>query len=972
MINWQKKGVLNFFDRHASLIITDEKQLERIIADPRQPFNVDDSKGFSLETRRLYPEPLTVYDICRQGAEQGAERLEVSYDFFFGGSKRTLYPDSPMTLQAFKIIHDIARSFGLGFSASILSPLDLGPGYAKLNEEAGQSCQYQEGFLDPADGRYKVPMTWQTQWTNNKGPIHLEPVRTIVYAFHEERLGDSRYFYVDPDQIEDISATASLTLEPDSVTVTPNGYGSGKMTVSGCLPAPQNVKRHDRVLAVVVYRTPEIDYFSPRALPYIKSVIDQHKAAGISYQGFYSDEMHIQFDWDLEAHFGLTEINARYLTDSLAAEYARRYGGQYRDLYRYLVYFSYHQHGFLPGTAGCEAAQHVFGRTDAEIHATIQMRSRYFEMLQRQVVDLALAGKRYAAELFGNAIMTRAHATWQESPTCDRFYESSLFQKADETARSRYEYTPEYVWSSSIRENIAACYDYFKWNEFLTGGGSDHPEGGFIDRNYYAQALAASFGILNDVPAAYCASWGSPQAVHRRQDAVRAAFGNLEWSAYLSDNLVQGLQARSSDVLALYPLDLNAFEERFGSWMIQYGYCDYITEEKLLQEADLDDQNRLIIRGRPYRVLLMLFQPFLQDKTLALLEHWVSLGGRVIWIAAPLAAGPAPESLYQRWLELFGLLETAPAWKGLAAGGQEISFSGFLADIPSMTVLSDLLPDLVYPVQPDCSSQVCAWLGNRPIGVSRRNAAGGQTLYLGFRPRDDQSCSTGQDVDTLFRILKAAGGYNPAGAEILSRPASSPWLIQAFPNGAVSIACHYRTLAENWPGSFFRDAAQDEQLLAGRELPPENLQLKQERILGHTLDYEGVGVMTYLISADGGLCGFSGSKTVGLTVDQNTWRFCDQPATIAFGCVPQSVLPDPDQPIWLVYCDQAVEVRLPAPAEGCWQSVYTADLPFMRRAAGEPAGSAVPVKPQPDPDHENALIWQLTFPAGGWLTLSRG
>lgn len=37
----------------------------------------------------------------------------------------------------------------------------------------------------------------------------------------------------------------------------------------------------------------------------MKSIIDRHAAAGITYQGFYSDEMHIQFDWNLGVHFGM-------------------------------------------------------------------------------------------------------------------------------------------------------------------------------------------------------------------------------------------------------------------------------------------------------------------------------------------------------------------------------------------------------------------------------------------------------------------------------------------------------------------------------------------------------------------------------------------------------------------------------------------------------------------------------------------
>ena len=49
--------------------------------------------------------------------------------------------------------------------------------------------------------------------------------------------------------------------------------------------------------------------------------------------------MHIQFDWDLNEHFGPTEIRTRYVTPSLIREYAARYGEKYIDFARYMVYF---------------------------------------------------------------------------------------------------------------------------------------------------------------------------------------------------------------------------------------------------------------------------------------------------------------------------------------------------------------------------------------------------------------------------------------------------------------------------------------------------------------------------------------------------------------------------------------------------------------------------------------------------------
>lgn len=130
------------------------------------------------------------------------------------------------------------------------------------------------------------------------------------------------------------------------------------------------------------------------------------------------------------------------------------------------------------------------------------------------MVDLSKAAKDYAESRFGAPIMAKAHATWQEAPTCDHFCDRTLDIGQTPADVSRYDYGKPYSWSSTIRENMSACGDYFRWNEFLSGAGTDHPEGGYLDRNYYAQAFAASLGNLNPFEKAYCACWGSPAGSH--------------------------------------------------------------------------------------------------------------------------------------------------------------------------------------------------------------------------------------------------------------------------------------------------------------------------------------------------------------------------------------------------------------------------------------------------------------------------
>lgn len=903
----KQEGKRRLFDRSQTLILMDESTLERIIEDPAKPLLEQTEKGVSGEETRMYDTSTSLVDVCREGQKNGAKRLEVSYDFFFGGSKRENYPDSPVTLDAYKVIHDTARAHGMGFSASIVSPLDIGGGYSRNHSKTGHTMQFKEGLI-AEDGSYHVDMIYQTQWTNNKGPIRLTLAEVKVFAFCEERIEDTCYFYVNENEIEDISSTARYRIDEDSIRVERDGYGHGKIQVSGKTGAGTK----NRCLAVLIYETPELDYFSEDAGDYMKSVIDMHAKHGIQYNGFYSDEMHIQFDWDLDAHFGPdTEINTRYMTDSLAQTYAEQFGKQYEDFPKYLVYFAYRQHGFLPGEE-TQPAQHVFGRTRKDIVRTWMFRKTYFEMLQRRVVDLCCETKDYAESLFGGPIMTRAHSTWQESPTCDRFYDKQSFSTSIDTGHSRYEYTPEYVWSSSIRENMSACYDYFKWNEYLTGGGTDHPEGGFIDRNYYGSAFASSLALLNRFPFSYYGFWGSPKPVMERLSDVGLTYGNQCLGYDCAHNFIQGLTPRISDVLTIYPLDLNYLEERFGSWMVQYGYTDYITEDKLLRYASAPSDSRLTVGSRSYRALIVFCSPLISRETLLLLKAFAENGGRVIWCSAP--ALREEEQILSLWMELFGIQELAFPYGGLGAKEENVEFTG-LSGVADMRILTDLLPDRIYPVKA-ADAELLAVIQDKTVGTMKQYAGGGTAVYLGFRPRDDQSCSLGEDVHTLFSILKELGCYEDNGCEALSRPAESRYIFNRFPNGTVTLANHMRTIKEGWYGSFYRNEEKDREILKTLELTSREICLDKAELLGRVISYKGTGALSYRYTEKDGLTGFAGREARGITIDGKEYCFSDAPADLAWFAIDSDELENGIRKAYAVKCDTEGRVRLPFDASG--------------------------------------------------------
>ncbi|MBC7958258.1 MAG: hypothetical protein H7X94_00190 [Vallitaleaceae bacterium] len=903
----KKQGIWNLFDRTTGLLLMSEETLDTILENPELPLLKEEEKGFSAEKTRLYDTKTSLMDICKKGKEEGATRLELSYDFFFGGSKRENYPDSPKTIESYKVIHDVAEQFNMGFSASIVSPLDIGGGYAKTHSDTGYTCQFKEGSIDE-NGAYALGMIFQKQWTNNKGPIQLKLEKIVVYGFDEERIENTSLYFVDVDQIEDISGSVQYEIDEASIQTTFNGYGFGKMKIWGNVG---NTKK-SRCLVVAVYRTPELDYFADDAIDYMKGVIQQHNDHGIKYSGFYSDEMHIQFDWDLFNHFGHdSEINTRYYTENLAATYAQKYGSPYKDFLKYFVFFSYHQHDFLAGDESKLPSQHVFGKDEKSIYETWLFRKRYFEMLQRRVVDLCLDTKKYAEDLYERPIMAKGHSTWQEAPTCDRFYEEAQFSEFQNHHFSRYDYTPDYIWSSSIRENIAACYDYFKWNEYLTGGGTDHPEGGCLDRNYYGCAFASSLAVLNKYPISYYGFWGGPKPIMQALANIGIAYGNHSLGYDLRHNIVQNLTPRTSDVLTLYPLDLNYVEERFGSWMVQYGYTNYITEDELLKNYRGCRNKKLVVKEEAYRTLVVFYSPFISKDTLALIGDFLRSGGKVIWSSAYPLTGQNDEDIFENWKAIFGIEGCSPAFEGKTAKGSQVIFNNQFSGIHEMTILTDLLPDFVYSVTPSEHTEAIASIGNEIVGTYKAYPEGGAAVYLGFRPRDDQSGSTGEDVDTLFSILKTVNAYDEDSFEVFSREKSSQYLVNNFKNGSVSLTNHIRTFYEDWEGKFFRDEAEDAKALEGRVLPETRIELKKFVIKGNEINYLGQGILTIHVDENGLLKGFAGENTKEIAINGQVYKFCDVPATIAWAEISKEHLDEGIDQAYAIFTNQEGCLTLP-------------------------------------------------------------
>ena len=879
-------GPWGFDIQRPHLILVSDRELEIVSDDP---------DGVIETTLTRQKESANLRTVCEQAKARGQRTLVIAFDHFFaqyrGGQEapRRLTVDKDEYIQRIARISRFCAQYGIGLELSILNPLEIGPAYRAQTGETGRWLHYRKGLRDPGTGAFSVQLWQQQAWVNNKGIFQIADAGVRVFAFREEPIRGTPYRVVNPDSIVEVTAQAEVECY-DGLTAPGNNYRARRIRIHGRgAVAAQHSGDLNRVLVIQQYDSPEMDYFSEKAPRFLKALVDKYIDAGVKLNGLYSDEMHIQQDWCYDRHHDNGEFALRYVSDGLASEFARRYGARYRDFAKYLLYFVYGQEDTANDVLAKDGVMHVFGASPQAIRETALFRAQYYHLLQDGVTDLCVAAKRYAESRIGYRLQARAHATWAESPTCD------YWRTGQENGNKlKYEYTSSFVWSNTVHQAAAACQDFFKWGEYLTGNGNDHAEGGWLDRDYFGIALACSTGILNDVPNSYAAYWGGPAEVAARHKAVTDAFGVDPSPAH---GMVQDREHRDVAVLMLYPLDLVAVDERFGSWMTQYGYANMVTPDKLLERGTVVD-GAIEMAGRRFTTLAAVFEPFPKQALLALMKDFVEGGGRLVW------SGPPPVLTYEgqdalaAWQDLFGVDYQSGQNEGLMAPGRVIRFEGPLAAVRSEVILTDFLVDRIYPVIPRPGTAV-AGRTKGDVVATHCQANKGTATFLGFRPRDDQAASLGYETRQWFDILVALGAYPASGAfpgvndnpEYVSR--SGDLAACRFPNGAVSLAPHYHAIEEGWPGGFARDREQDEAWVKTHTLPAEEVRLAGFKVSGHTVDYVGQGTVSFRVDAQGNLAAFAGQGCTGITVDGRVFAFASESlGQIAFApvradrCVP--------------------------------------------------------------------------------------
>ncbi len=876
-----------------TIILTSDEQLDMLL-------NPDTKIDLSTGLVKRYA---SLRQICEDAQKRGDKVLTIAFDEFFRqyrdhpGTQRSLTPDMDEYIEKIKIISDFAAKYDMGIGLSLLTPLELGNSFIKETGQSGKWLHYKVGICNPETGEFNVQLWKQLYWTNNKGKFPIKVKGVKAFAFKDKKLSSSPYKAVNYNDIKEV--TDNIKIKEYNIT-TLNSFPTQRITIYS--DGNTQAMGYDKIFILIEYETPEMDYFSPQALPFLKNLLKKYHEKGINLVSLYSDEMHIQQDWNYFNHNDDGQFAVRYYTPSMGKIYNDKYKEPLDE--KSFIYFSYGMNTLTNSATAPVNIQYVFDDTPEGIHHTFLMRHRYYKLLNDYVVELFVEAKKYAEELFGHELATNAHASWAESPTIDLWNTEKLHHPA-----YQYEYTPNFIWSNTVHQASAACYDYFKWGEYLQPTGNDFAECGWLDRNYYGAAMAASIGVINKYPKAYAAYWGMPLPVQKRKEAINSAFG--AGSMRSIDLMTEGVH-RDVDVIMLYPTNLVAVEERFGSWITQYAYANYITADKLLELGKITSDGKICIKNKIYTTLVALFEPLPNEKLLDFMKNFASSGGKIIWFGPPPLLNEKAQNCSSEWSELFNIYYDFSIYQGEIAAGKIVTFKNEFTHIAPQSILTDFIVDRIYPITLLNDAHPAAEVDEKIIGGASKYGKG-TTCYFGFRPRDDQSASLGYESRTLFEILNAVGAYPPTGnfkfndnTEFVSR--NSEYLTTRFPNGTTIIVRHYRTHRENWPGGFSRDDEIDSNFLKINPLPSSKISLKNFKVNGNNIDYEGDLLVAFRTTNRNELIAFDGSQCKEIVINGKQFIFSEKPfKRIIF--VPENK----SETNYALYIEGLGKIRIPIP-----------------------------------------------------------
>ncbi|MGC9329235.1 MAG: hypothetical protein ACP5I1_16500, partial [Candidatus Hinthialibacter sp.] len=173
----------------SGIILVNDQDLEDL-TDPDKKIDLSTSYNKRVESLR---------EICERAQKRAHKTLIIAFDHFFSQYRpgqhtpRKLTPDMDEYIEKIGKISLFAQQYGLGMELSLLSPLEIGPAYAKRTGESGKWMHYRKGLRDPQTGAYSVQLWRQKKWANNKGAIHLQDDGVRVFAFREQRISGTPY-----------------------------------------------------------------------------------------------------------------------------------------------------------------------------------------------------------------------------------------------------------------------------------------------------------------------------------------------------------------------------------------------------------------------------------------------------------------------------------------------------------------------------------------------------------------------------------------------------------------------------------------------------------------------------------------------------------------------------------------------------------------------------------------------------------
>ena len=175
--------------KQAIILVTDA-ELETLASDPDAVLDLSLTFDKTEDSLR---------GICERAQASGQRTLLISFDHFFKqyrpgqDTPRRLMPDTDEYIEQISKIAKFAESYGLALELSLLSPLEIGPGYQRATGESGLWMHYRKGLRDPQTGDFSVQLWRQGQWVNNKGPVAIEDAGVRVFAFREYPVGGTDY-----------------------------------------------------------------------------------------------------------------------------------------------------------------------------------------------------------------------------------------------------------------------------------------------------------------------------------------------------------------------------------------------------------------------------------------------------------------------------------------------------------------------------------------------------------------------------------------------------------------------------------------------------------------------------------------------------------------------------------------------------------------------------------------------------------